>query len=401
VPCVSLLLPQNWGSASSMERPDVDDQETEECSEQVWNRREAARSRQIAIGKNRPEYKRYAQEVGNLRDSSMPSTPDPRSRVSKRQFDRALSDWRRRLHEYDASGTPLHSCSSSPQGVVRLRLADRLPEPRTPSTVAPCTPSSGASTSMPFSSPNSITPAPRLRSEQDDPTPSDIDKVLEPPLVSRFGGISSPIGEARPKERKSLEDAFWAVASPEKGSPLDSLPSHLQLSPGRAWVGNRGLESPRVGSSAAPGSPRTPSPRVSRLPGPACGTAGGGGKHGFVGAMRSPPPSIARTPKCGNWVTETPSPRGSHWLQQGRSSDPQQQQQHLALGAARWYNDWHAQSGIESQTAAWNMDWSAAMLHAPDAMPSLVGLPLPGVDERLANCMGALMLPQVQSATPQ
>mmetsp|Transcript_71177 Transcript_71177/g.231208 ORF Transcript_71177/g.231208 Transcript_71177/m.231208 type:complete len:230 (-) Transcript_71177:1-690(-) len=179
-----------------MERPDVDDQETEECSEQVWNRREAARSRQIAIGKNRPEYKRYAQEVGNLRDSSMPSTPDPRSRVSKRQFDRALSDWRRRLHEYDASGTPLHSCSSSPQGflslpissgahgggcvtghcmiaafspvnlgsvghlledttpdcghsltgrrrggkgVVRLRLADRLPEPRRPSTVAPCT----------------------------------------------------------------------------------------------------------------------------------------------------------------------------------------------------------------------------------------------------------------------
>lgn len=72
-------------------------------SEQTWSRREAARRRQIMIGKARPEYKRYLDEVPvDQRDESQPCTPDPRARVSKRQFDRALGDWRRRLHEYDA-----------------------------------------------------------------------------------------------------------------------------------------------------------------------------------------------------------------------------------------------------------------------------------------------------------
>lgn len=68
-----------------------------------WSRREAARIKQIQIGKARPEYLRYIREVQpSRRHSSQPGTPDPRARVSKRQFDRALGDWRRRLHEFDA-----------------------------------------------------------------------------------------------------------------------------------------------------------------------------------------------------------------------------------------------------------------------------------------------------------
>jgi len=74
-----------------------------EDSEATWERREAARRRQIEIGKARPEYKRYLEKVPKeFRDEDQPSTPNPRDRVSKRQFDRALGEWRRRLHEWDA-----------------------------------------------------------------------------------------------------------------------------------------------------------------------------------------------------------------------------------------------------------------------------------------------------------
>merc|ERR1719277_443500 len=75
-----------------------------EDGDSTWSRREAARMRQIMIGKARPEYRRYLTEVPlDTRGPSEPSTPDPRARVSKRQFDRALGEWRRRLHEFDGS----------------------------------------------------------------------------------------------------------------------------------------------------------------------------------------------------------------------------------------------------------------------------------------------------------
>eukprot|EP00973_Karenia_brevis_P008747 1182013-Karenia_brevis.AAC.1 len=58
------------------------------------------RQRQLDIGKAQPEYVNYLQLVPrNSRSSSQPSTPDPRLRSSKRQFDRQLSEWRRKLHE--------------------------------------------------------------------------------------------------------------------------------------------------------------------------------------------------------------------------------------------------------------------------------------------------------------
>eukprot|EP00929_Paragymnodinium_shiwhaense_P098276 TRINITY_DN59781_c0_g1_i1.p1 TRINITY_DN59781_c0_g1~~TRINITY_DN59781_c0_g1_i1.p1 ORF type:complete len:603 (+),score=128.78 TRINITY_DN59781_c0_g1_i1:97-1905(+) len=64
------------------------------------------RQRQIDIGKARPEYKRYLQQVQReRRGSDQPHTPDPRARISKRQFDRLVSDWRRQLHAYDAVPT--------------------------------------------------------------------------------------------------------------------------------------------------------------------------------------------------------------------------------------------------------------------------------------------------------
>mmetsp|Transcript_92867 Transcript_92867/g.160776 ORF Transcript_92867/g.160776 Transcript_92867/m.160776 type:complete len:421 (+) Transcript_92867:85-1347(+) len=79
----------------------VDD--TLDESDSAWSRREAARLKQIQIGKARPEYQRYVREVPySERRASQPSTPDPRARVSKRQFDRLLGDWRRRLHEFDS-----------------------------------------------------------------------------------------------------------------------------------------------------------------------------------------------------------------------------------------------------------------------------------------------------------
>mmetsp|Transcript_27546 Transcript_27546/g.91404 ORF Transcript_27546/g.91404 Transcript_27546/m.91404 type:complete len:425 (-) Transcript_27546:435-1709(-) len=73
-----------------------------ESKAETQARRENARVRQINIGKARPEYRRYIQEVPReKRPSSQPRTPDPRTRASKRQFDRELSSWRRHLHEWD------------------------------------------------------------------------------------------------------------------------------------------------------------------------------------------------------------------------------------------------------------------------------------------------------------
>lgn len=71
-------------------------------SEDAWARREAARRRQIMIGKARPEYQRYLAEVPvSQHGPGRPTTPDPADRSSKRCFDRALSEWRCKLHLLD------------------------------------------------------------------------------------------------------------------------------------------------------------------------------------------------------------------------------------------------------------------------------------------------------------
>lgn len=102
----------------------------------AWSRRELARQRQIMIGKARPEYRRYVTKIPpDCRSSSQPTTPDPRERVSKRQFDHSLSEWRRKLHEYDASpgsswndgsarGWPVNPGPSSPSLAVCTPYGD-------------------------------------------------------------------------------------------------------------------------------------------------------------------------------------------------------------------------------------------------------------------------------------
>jgi len=73
----------------------------------VTARRAAARQRQVDIGKARSEYIRYESFVPKERRTpTRPRTPDPSARVSKRQFDRQLSEWRRLLHEYDDPNAP-------------------------------------------------------------------------------------------------------------------------------------------------------------------------------------------------------------------------------------------------------------------------------------------------------
>lgn len=77
--------------------------------------------RQIMIGKARPEYRRYVVDVPpEQREPAQPSTPDPRARVSKRQFDRALSEWRRRLHEFDSTPGPLSLSWADASSSVRV-----------------------------------------------------------------------------------------------------------------------------------------------------------------------------------------------------------------------------------------------------------------------------------------
>lgn len=85
------------------------DSEEKQASDryEVTDRRAAARQRQLMIGKARPEYLRYVQCVPkDGRTPSCPQTPDPHAEVSKRQFDRQLSEWRRLLHEYDDPSIP-------------------------------------------------------------------------------------------------------------------------------------------------------------------------------------------------------------------------------------------------------------------------------------------------------
>eukprot|EP00927_Polykrikos_kofoidii_P058497 TRINITY_DN5304_c0_g1_i1.p1 TRINITY_DN5304_c0_g1~~TRINITY_DN5304_c0_g1_i1.p1 ORF type:complete len:580 (-),score=111.00 TRINITY_DN5304_c0_g1_i1:55-1794(-) len=99
----------------------------------AWSRREQARNRQITIGKARPEYRRYTTEVPRAcRTSSQPTTPDPRARVSKRTFDRSLGEWRRRLHEFDATPgvaagnaqTTKHQATGNASSLQRAALPD-------------------------------------------------------------------------------------------------------------------------------------------------------------------------------------------------------------------------------------------------------------------------------------
>jgi hypothetical protein len=60
------------------------------------------RQKQIDIGKNTRQYRRYVSLVPkSQRTAEHPRTPDPRKSVSRRQFDGLLRQWRQLLHRFD------------------------------------------------------------------------------------------------------------------------------------------------------------------------------------------------------------------------------------------------------------------------------------------------------------
>lgn len=75
----------------------------EEEEDEEWQRRESARMKDIAIGKATAGYRNFVRLVDRERRSEAdPSTPDPKQRCSKAQFQRAYQKWRKQLHQYDA-----------------------------------------------------------------------------------------------------------------------------------------------------------------------------------------------------------------------------------------------------------------------------------------------------------
>lgn len=123
----------------------------EEASEETWARRAAARQRQIDIGKARPEYQQYLVKTPvALREDGDPGTPDPNARISKRQFDRNLSLWRRQLHaevlQADVGaevGTPLAGRTLG-RNVIRQSSSKATADDLSPATESTCADSDAA-----------------------------------------------------------------------------------------------------------------------------------------------------------------------------------------------------------------------------------------------------------------
>ncbi|CAE7278914.1 Slbp [Symbiodinium sp. CCMP2456] len=71
----------------------------EATSDEPGKRKYKNRTRQIMIGKARPEYLRYREQVPfECRGPMHPRTPSAMDKCSKRDFDHKLSHWRRQLH---------------------------------------------------------------------------------------------------------------------------------------------------------------------------------------------------------------------------------------------------------------------------------------------------------------
>lgn len=291
----------------------------------------------------------------------------------------------------------------------------------------------------PFSPASALTPLskPYGYYKDDDMTPSTTDKVSphsNPTLCIGGRPVWAPV------EGKGLAWAFSAVASaPEEDqgpffvaskpvSPRVAKQSEPDVfiedddSPIVAKKPVRSCSPPRTHCPRTP--PRTPPPRK-RLGVP--GSAGGGGNTGNSGfGPRSPaaarsPRSAVRTPKAHPWYLDTPSPDRSY---EARYTSAQQTQslqlmQHqfpisdavrFCVGdavMARWYGEFHpatvhalrADGLVEvSWAVGLGQDWCTTALPFEDILPNMLampfsGAPLPGVDERLASCMNAMMLP--------
>lgn len=321
------------------------DDVVEECSESTWTRREQARQRQIAIGKARPEYRRFLQEVPREeREAQHPRTPDPRARISKRQFDRTLSAWRCRLHEYDV---PRLAGSEGADGIGKLDVqidGDVTPLARRSSNCRE--EQSGTTTTM---TPSELSGrSSRPRRDEGGIVPLRLADALSAsspmtPCTSGVGhGVFQPMHLGRPHLQlgpRQLDFGagpschLWQAFSPMDGSavspmtPMTPAP-HVQRYPRCGWQqtvledetpdrpsqpdhairsrfgGLPSSPSPKKKSQSEVEPPRTP-PRKFLLELEDAGSSDR--SAGACSAHRNgSPPSVAKTPSYGNWVTCTP-----------------------------------------------------------------------------------------------
>lgn len=282
---------------------DLEEEVLEDNSDSTWTRREQARQRQIAIGKARPEYRRYVQEVPcEHRDPSHPSTPDPRDRISKRQFDRTLSKWRCRLHEYDVPRTLLET--------------SRIDAENTPSH-RHMKPNDALDTTA--------TRAPSEFSEQRS------DGIVSLRLAEALGAPATPQVGPHAQSHVIAVGQFQLQLGPRQldfgvgpkqawqGSPMDGTPSTMctlssPMTPApRAWPAFQNARQQTVFENSTPNRMQQPLPSASFSPPRTpprktlehkMAEVVGSESTGFA---MSPPSSIPKTPIYGAWARNTPS----------------------------------------------------------------------------------------------
>jgi len=311
-----------------------DESPTAEEDETMWARRENGRMRQISIGKARPEYRRYIAEVPKeLRDASEPRTPEPRARVSKRQFDRDLGKWRRALHEWDSNqrranggaledqaaeetgtgrGTPdVRTRDAEETGVVQLRLADELLQTTGPGMWQLFSPVD-----------QPLTPAPlaqqRMGQQQHQNAYEGLEtpdyKPIAGPVAWQPSGMFRCVGMAP----MNLQQQFGFSPVKPAPAPQPSVPEERRASSPEDQASASGASassdagegsgSPstsearrRSSCSSPPLSPRTPPAKQ-----PTGRSSSGGGMQSTASPGWQSPSSVVRTPK--HMCPPTPSP---------------------------------------------------------------------------------------------
>jgi len=338
----------------------------EDDSDITWSRREAARLRQIMIGKARPEYRRYLSEVPiDHRDSVHPRTPDPRQRVSKRQFDRALGEWRRRLHEFDAA--PWAWGGGSSRGTVALEdrpasagAADARPaHGRTPRRQRVSRQERQGSGKAAVHTPQTAAPA---SSEDTTPQPQELvvqlrlaDQLPDLPPTKLWtlpcdAEVSSPTTPQR--QLAPIFDMYDEAPTP---SPLP-----LPMAITKAQTGQRLLTVPESTACRQKLSLSEDCPGEAPPPSKSAGASRWPTPPPMPGSPRTPPservqpsPSTPalRTPGRGVWAMDTPSPERFYHLPEAQQAAVLNLGLHLSsLG---WASTWEDFCMTTSVPAIW------------------------------------------------
>lgn len=311
---------------SALREDDRDELDVEE-SESTWKKRGQARLRQINIGKARPEYRRYCQEVpAHERSDSHPRTPDPDERVSKRQFDRSLSSWRRRLHEYGVNngGVPTSRRASEPElateetCIVPICLADALaaadlPPPSQVSSYVHSSSQHQQQHLLPLSSWSASIGQSQMHlvSRQLDFDGSmggrQHGQALWSPVVPSTS-MMTPLTPAprEPFPRDGRLGIRHEIETPERPSQPVRLSGDVLIGSDSKAAPQRNAWPQVALDPAAPSTPpRTPTRKLAM-------DVAADALDSSVRSMPrnlSPPPSVAKTPSYGNWVINTPEPQ--------------------------------------------------------------------------------------------